>query len=591
MVGYPVGISSFEKLVDKGYPFVDKSMIIADLIDSGREVTLYTRPRRFGKSLNLSMIECFFDISRRGKKDLFEGLRIERSDRYDLCYKKEQCAHPVIRLSFADIDVSTVESLESSMRNLVSMVAEKVRKQILPLNTDELDLERIERYSRKDIEREEMISSMHELCRILSETFGSRTIVLIDEYDRPFQAGIRMDHSDPRKTLLSSFMTKTLKDNDHLEFGVMTGIIRLSNAGILSGLNNIFVSDIFSHSGQEFFGITEDEAINLLGSDSEKDLETLKEWYDGYRFGDANVFNPWSIMCFLDNGRRPEPYWDADSQNYAFDRQFMSAPGSVTDKISKLFDGKDESVVYAIDRTMDYESGPFAEDRQKIFYTFLAMTGYLKAIPLSMEGGSPLCRLSVPNKEVKFRYSDLIARTRLSHASAFVERVLQRDEAGASVEIEKIFHGLSYDDGLDHDTLKRMLTMHLGSLGYDATDEQRRMFGDIDILLSLRNGMQAVIELKTSKKTSARPDALAIEAVDDVRRKGIARNPYGTAVMTIGLGVCPSGFSAKIERVAARYSHERTYHIQGRHGSRIWPWPSESKWPPTRLTHNDLLQE
>ncbi|HSN98638.1 MAG TPA: AAA family ATPase, partial [Candidatus Nanopelagicales bacterium] len=306
---FALGVSDFRKLREAGSVYVDKSLLIEDLLDAGAEALLIPRPRRMGKTLNLSMLRHFFEKSGVDNAPLFADLAIARSERAQQHFQR----YPVVFMTFKDVKSA---SWEQCLESLVGVLGGAYRDHEYLLESSSLKPHEAETFTaivtRKATEVQYR-SALIDLCRHLHAHHGERVVLLIDEYDTPIHAGYTGGYYDQAVTFFRNLLSGALKDNPHLFKGVLTGILRVAKESVFSGLNNLAVYSILRSELSEHFGFTEDDVTSLVGAVGEPALlHDLRAWYDGYRFGGRAIYNPWSVLSFLDSADRQfRPYWVA----------------------------------------------------------------------------------------------------------------------------------------------------------------------------------------------------------------------------------------------------------------------------------------
>ena len=330
----PIGLSDFKKLIEGNYYYFDKTNFIDEIVKDGSEVKLFTRPRRFGKTLNMSMLKYFFDIKEAEEnRKLFKNLYIEKTENF-----KEQGQYPVIFLSLKDLKADNWEEMERGIKNLLQEVFSEHKYLIKEL--DEFDLSILKKIINKEVELEGLKSSLKFLTRILYEKYNKKVVVLIDEYDAPLVSAYHNKYYEKAKDFFKTFYSSVLKDNVYLQMGVMTGIIRVIKAGIFSDLNNLNTYTILSDFYPNCYGLTEEEVKKaLIDYNLEYEMEDVKDWYDGYRFGKSEVYNPWSILNFL-HAKELRAYWVDTSGNDLINDVLKIVRKDIVRDLKKLFDGK-----------------------------------------------------------------------------------------------------------------------------------------------------------------------------------------------------------------------------------------------------------
>ncbi len=393
----PIGIENFEKLRQEDFYYIDKTRLIEQLLTRWGEVNLFTRPRRFGKSLNMSMLQSFFEIGK--DKTLFDGLRI--SDNQELC-EEYQGKFPVVSVSLKGINGATYEE---ARRFLIKTINEEARRlSVLSDSTelDETDHELLTQLKKKEMTNDSLVYSIRELTELLEKHYGSKVIVLIDEYDVPLAKANENGYYDEMVLLIRNLFENALKTNSSLKFAVLTGCLRIAKESIFTGLNNFKVYSITDKSFDETFGFTDEEVKELLRYyGQEKYYETVKEWYDGYRFGNVDVYCPWDVINFCsdhlaDPGLEPKNYWANTSGNSVISHFIDSVgkPQKLTRmELEQLVNGG--IVQKEINSELTYKELYSSIDN---LWSTLFMTGYLT------QRGEPSgnrYNLVIPNREIR----------------------------------------------------------------------------------------------------------------------------------------------------------------------------------------------
>ena len=441
--GMPVGISSFRKLRDNDMYYVDKSMFIDQILKSGAEVTLITRPRRFGKSLNLDMTDCYLNIRYADEPDRFKGLRISEERPND----PEKNSNYVIDLNFKELRIKTYEIFKTSFRNtVIGLFAEFPELKGSEKLSD--DLRRWHSaLTEGTADYDTLTKSIKYLCEMIEAHHGKKPIILIDEYDNPMNNAFgKGELHEQIVGFLREVLSSALKDNDSLRFAVLTGVMKISQESIFSGLNNPEVVDVFSTQYDEMFGFTQDEVEWLLRSNSyENKFAEAKRWYDGYRFGDEDVYNPWSIINYIKNGCKPKAYWAGTSGNDIIGDLINKADQSTWDDLTGLCGGK--AIEADIQTNIAYCDLESAEDT---IYSVMVAAGYLKAIPDMEErdeedvdegdeedGDAVTYRVSIPNKEMFKVFSETILRRFGTGVNTSLNNLIKALKAGKAEEVQK----------------------------------------------------------------------------------------------------------------------------------------------------------
>lgn len=398
----PVGISNFEKLATEDYRFVDKSLFIKEIIQDGADVILITRPRRFGKTLTLSMLYHFLKIHPKSDKNLFENLAISQDKSF--C-EKHQNKYPVIFISFKEIKKPSYEqaykSIASLMRKLYAQHRYLLKDNVLEDDEKRTFISILNKNSDQD-ELEEAIS---QLSLYLKKRFNVNPIILIDEYDTPIQQAYLKGYYDQMIEFMRNIFSSSLKDNDYLHKAVVTGITRVAQESLFSGVNNFEVYSLLREAYGQYFGFTEREVSELISStDNQISLESVKEWYNGYRIGPHIMYNPWSILSCLKNKGILRAYWLNTTSNELIKRFIEKANGSIRDKFEELLQGK------IVEKPlMENLVFPELSEKEEAIWSLLLYAGYLTVLRSDMKGFELIAEVSVPNKEVMFIYDDIVA--------------------------------------------------------------------------------------------------------------------------------------------------------------------------------------
>ena len=382
----PIGVENFKEIITNNCYYVDKTKFIEKILNDGSKIKLFTRPRRFGKTLNMSTIKHFFDIKNNEEnRKLFNNLDIEKS-----VYIKEQGQYPVIFVSMKGIKDITWEEAKSSLKILISKLYSEFKYLLDDL--DEFDLPRFKKYLLADIDFANLKNALEFLTRVLYEKHKKEVILLIDEYDSPLISAYEHNYYDEAINFFKVFYGEALKTNDYLKMGIITGIIRVIKAGIFSDLNNLRVYSILDKQYSDFFGFTEKEVEKILiDFNIEYNLPEVKSWYDGYKFGDTEVYNPWSILNFVQN-RELEGYWIGTSGNFLIKEVLKDSNSEINISLEKLFNG--EKIEEVITGNSDLSSLLSYHE----IWELLLFSGYLT---VDKKIDEDVYSLRLPNKEIR----------------------------------------------------------------------------------------------------------------------------------------------------------------------------------------------
>ena len=386
-----IGVSNFKKIIEGDFYYFDKTKFIEEVIKDGSEVKLFARPRRFGKTLNMSMLKYFFDIKNREEnKEIFKDLYIEKTEAF-----KEQGQYPVIFLSLKDLKALTWEQMEKAIKSAISRLFSEYKYLLNVL--DKFDTLAFENILLKNTELEDLKEALKFLTRILYEKYNKKVVVLIDEYDSPLVSAYINGYYEKAKDFFKTFYSTVLKDNSYLQMGVLTGIIRVIKAGIFSDLNNLSTYTILSDVYTDSYGLTEEEVEKSLKYYGiEQEISNVKDWYDGYKFGDSEVYNPWSILNFLQY-KELRAYWVDTSGNDLIKDVLKKITKNTIEALERLFNG--EGLKQNISGTSDL-SKLLSEDE---LWELMLFSGYL-TVEEKIDHKNYILRL--PNKEIKELFRD-----------------------------------------------------------------------------------------------------------------------------------------------------------------------------------------
>lgn len=400
----PIGISDYVRAQSEYY-YVDKTLLIKDFLDQKPLVSLFTRPRRFGKTLNMDMIRVFFETSMVDTSKYFKDKKIWNCGEK---YRSHQGKYPVIFLTFKDVKFDSWAATLDKIGSLLQIEFGRHMEILADDKLAEYEKDYFNRILNGKANEVELSSAMENLSRMLTRYYGKAPVIIIDEYDTPIQEGYAKDFYDEIIGFMRNFFSGAFKDNKNLSYGFLTGILRIAQESIFSGLNNLTVNSVMDEDYDQYFGFTENEVDKMLdyyGVSNKK--EELKGWYDGYLFGDEEIYNPWSVINYIAKGCTPQAYWVNTGKNEVLEDVLKIATDDITQKLYSLLQG--ESVIARIDQNVVYRS--LSEDPSNI-YSLLLVAGYLKTTKKELQAdGSYLCEVSIPNREIAAVYKGEI----LSH--------------------------------------------------------------------------------------------------------------------------------------------------------------------------------
>ena len=408
----PIGVEDFKRLVDNGYYFVDKTLMIKELLENKETVNLFTRPRRFGKTLNMSMLQRFFEATEKSNAYLFDGLKIAAYPEY-MAYQGQ---YPVISISLKSMKRA---SYQEAYFEYVKLLSDEFERHEIILQSDavsEEDKLEFQKIKKRIAEPKEYNSAVKLLSKCLQKVYQKNVIILIDEYDVPLENAYHEGFYDDMTNLIRNCFESALKTNPSLEFAVLTGCLRVSRESIFTGLNNLKTYSITKNKFSQYFGFTQEEMKEILQTFSlEQYAGTIAKWYDGYRFGLTEIYNPWSVLNCIDSYLQNdmvacEPYWSNTSSNRIVKRLIEESNERTKSMVEELINGTPihtqifEDVTYGtIDVNQDY------------IWSFLLFTGYLKIISCKTVGDETYYDMVIPNVEIKSIYKNTIRSWFIDH--------------------------------------------------------------------------------------------------------------------------------------------------------------------------------
>lgn len=400
----PIGISDYVRAQSEYY-YVDKTMLIKEFLDQKPLVSLFTRPRRFGKTLNMDMLRVFFEISEEDTSKYFRDNAIWKCGDE---YRSHQGNYPVVFLTFKDVKFDTWEATIDKIKGLLQEEYGRHQELLKSNKLSKYEKEFFSKILEASANEVELTAALEKLSKMLATHYGKAPIIIIDEYDTPIQEGYSKDFYDEIIGFMRNFFSGAFKDNKNLSYGFLTGIFRIAQESIFSGLNNLTVNSVMDEDYDKYFGFTGEEVSEMLSyyGVSEKEDE-LKDWYDGYLFGNTELYNPWSVINYISKGCIPQAYWINTGKNEILEDVLKVATDDITERLHSLLQG--ERVIARIDQNVVYRS--LSEDPANI-YSLLLVAGYLKTPKKELQAdGSYLCEVSIPNREIAAVYKSEI----LSH--------------------------------------------------------------------------------------------------------------------------------------------------------------------------------
>lgn len=545
----PIGVSDF-KLATTGYYYVDKTLMIRDFLDKKPMVSLFTRPRRFGKTLNMDMLRVFFEKTNEDTSVYFKDKQIWQCGDY---YTKHQGQYPVIFLTFKDVKSMTWEETFQKIRRLISL--EFIRHNELETSSVLTAYEKEQYHLLAGDSGDEVDCQMglQLLSLLLHKHYGRECIIIIDEYDTPIQQGHTCNFYPEIVNFMRNFFSGGLKDNPHLAFGFLTGILRVAKESIFSGMNNLKTYSILDDGYSSYFGFTEKEVKDMLryyGKDDK--YNELSEWYDGYRFGNTEIFNPWSVINYISDNCFPKAFWQSTGSNEIIGEIIQTATPEFTKDLYKLLCG--EKIAAYIDTGVIY---PEVQNNPYSIYSFLLVAGYLKVANIYPQSdGNFMCDVAIPNKEITFVYEkEVLNRTNQnSLAISISQAIFSKDTQKLQALLEDFMvKSISSIDGANEGFYHGMMLGLCAILGnrYKIRSNRESGLGRFDIqLMPLTKGMPGFIfEFKHTKDEHTDLSALADSALQQIEAKKYDTELRDNGVNSIiSIGIAFRGKSAVVKR-------------------------------------------
>ena len=545
----PIGVSYF-KLATTGYYYVDKTLMIRDFLDKKPMVSLFTRPRRFGKTLNMDMLRVFFEKTNEDTSVYFKDKQIWQCGDY---YTKHQGRYPVIFLTFKDVKSMTWEETFQKIRRLISL--EFIRHNELETSSVLTAYEKEQYHLLAGDSGDEVDCQMglQLLSLLLHKHYGRECIIIIDEYDTPIQQGHTCNFYPEIVNFMRNFFSGGLKDNPHLAFGFLTGILRVAKESIFSGMNNLKTYSILDDGYSSYFGFTEKEVKDMLryyGKDDK--YNELSEWYDGYRFGNTEIFNPWSVINYISDNCFPKAFWQSTGSNEIIGEIIQAATPEITKGLYKLLCG--EKIAAYIDTGVIY---PEVQNNPYSIYSFLLVAGYLKVANIYPQSdGNFMCDVAIPNKEITFVYEkEVLNRTNQnSLAISISQAIFSKDTQKLQALLEDFMvKSISSIDGANEGFYHGMMLGLCAILGnrYKIRSNRESGLGRFDIqLMPLTKGMPGFIfEFKHTKDEHTDLSALADSALQQIEAKKYDTELRDNGVNSIiSIGIAFRGKSTVVRR-------------------------------------------
>lgn len=512
----PIGVSDF-KSATTNYYYVDKTLLIRDFLNAIPMVSLFTRPRRFGKTLNMDMLRVFFEKTPEDTSIYFKDKYIWRCGDY---YTKHQGQYPVIFLSFKDVKCSSWQETFQKISKLISL--EFMRHNELESSSvlSSYEKEQYHRFASENINEVDCQMGLQLLSLLLHKHYDKECVIIIDEYDTPIQQDYLCDFYNEIVDFMRNFFSGGLKDNPHLAFGFLTGILRVAKESIFSGMNNLKTNSILDNNYSSYFGFTNEEVREMLAYyDYEDKYQEICEWYDGYRFGNSEIFNPWSVINYISDQCFPKAFWQSTGSNDIIGEIIGTATPEINENLYKLFCGN--TVTTYVDTSVIY---PEVQSNPNSIYSFLLVAGYLKVAEIYPQNdGNYMCDVAIPNKEILYVYEkEVLNRTNQNNVSISIHQaIFSKDTSKLQSLLEDfMLKSISTMDGASEAFYHGMMLGLCAVLGSQFKVRSNRESGlgrfDIELLPMVKGIPGFIFEFKHTKDINVDLDSLANSALKQI---------------------------------------------------------------------------
>lgn len=512
----PIGVSDF-KSATTNYYYVDKTLLIRDFLNAIPMVSLFTRPRRFGKTLNIDMLRVFFEKTPEDTSIYFKDKYIWQCGDY---YTKHQGQYPVIFLSFKDVKCSSWQETFQKISKLISL--EFMRHNELESSSvlSSYEKEQYHRFASENINEVDCQMGLQLLSLLLHKHYDKECVIIIDEYDTPIQQDHLCDFYNEIVDFMRNFFSGGLKDNPHLAFGFLTGILRVAKESIFSGMNNLKTNSILDNNYSSYFGFTNEEVRKMLAYyDYEDKYQEICEWYDGYRFGNSEIFNPWSVINYISDQCFPKAFWQSTGSNDIIGEIIGTATPEINENLYKLFCGN--TVTTYVDTSVIY---PEVQNNPNSIYSFLLVAGYLKVAEIYPQNdGNYMCDVAIPNKEILYVYEkEVLNRTNQNNVSISIHQaIFSKDTSKLQSLLEDfMLKSISTMDGASEAFYHGMMLGLCAVLGSQFKVRSNRESGigrfDIELLPMVKGIPGFIFDFKHTKDINVDLDSLANSALKQI---------------------------------------------------------------------------
>lgn len=512
----PIGVSDF-KSATTNYYYVDKTLLIRDFLNAIPMVSLFTRPRRFGKTLNMDMLRVFFEKTPEDTSIYFKDKYIWQCGDY---YTKHQGQYPVIFLSFKDVKCSSWQETFQKISKLISLEFMCHNELESSSVLSSYEKEQYHRFASENINEVDCQMGLQLLSLLLHKHYDKECVIIIDEYDTPIQQDHLCDFYNEIVDFMRKFFSGGLKDNPHLAFGFLTGILRVAKESIFSGMNNLKTNSILDNNYSSYFGFTNEEVRDMLAYyDYEDKYQEICEWYDGYRFGNSEIFNPWSVINYISDQCFPKAFWQSTGSNDIIGEIIGTATSEINENLYKLFCGN--TVTTYVDTSVIY---PEVHSNPNSIYSFLLVAGYLKVAEIYPQNdGNYMCDVAIPNKEILYVYEkEVLNRTNQNNVSISIHQaIFSKDTSKLQSLLEDfMLKSISTMDGASEAFYHGMMLGLCAVLGSQFKVRSNRESGlgrfDIELLPMVKGIPGFIFEFKHTKDINVDLDSLANSALKQI---------------------------------------------------------------------------
>lgn len=545
-VKLPIGIEDFAELRKKNYYFVDKSLFIKELLDKPPKVLLLTRPRRFGKTLLMSMVKYFFSLETEDSVQFFKGLAIERAGNV---YMDEQGKKPVVMLSMKDCKATSWETMQDRLKSRIASLYRQYSFLLKDNCLDAADHRYFNAILSEEAKQVALENSLQRLLAMLKQHYQKPVVLLLDEYDVPVQQAWEQGYYAEAIAFMRNFLSLALKTNPSLDFALLTGVLRIAKESIFSGLNNLVISSVIEESYPAAMGFTAAEVHSLAKAMGHEDkFPEIQQWYDGYRFAGVEIYNPWSVLNYFDNNCRPQPYWANTSSNAILRQLLRNTSQEQQNNLLRLLRG--QNITAIVDEGVVYED---LDTQVDALYTVMLTTGYLTAESISWGPAGQECNLTIPNEEIRGIYSREVLRKISGGESTSVLTRLMRSLLSGNVDrfqedLQNILLQMTsvYDtankESFYHGFLLGMTALLMPQYEVQSNRESGEGRFDLAIFPKEKENFGAILEFKTAA-TEAELEKRAEEALQQIEGKDyiqafLSRDILVGHILKYGIAFC-----------------------------------------------------